>query len=171
VAALARKGLEALETGLNLLSAVILFLLMFYVTAEVGMRYLLNRPLPGHLEASELLIVPAVFLALSYVQARRGHVGMDILRDRFREPVRRGVDCVTDSVALATFVIIAWFSWSNTLLSFRMGDVTPTAHFPTWWSKLSVPVGSALLCVRLAMQIAENLATLLARQRTPRWSP
>lgn len=170
MADLARRGLELLETGLNLLSALILFFLMFYVTAEVGMRYVFNHPLAGHLEASELLIAPAVFLALSYVQARRGHVGMDILRDHFPEQVRRGVDCFTDSVALAAFAVIAWFSWSNTLLSFRMGDVTPTAYFPTWWSKLAVPLGSGLLCIRLLMQIGENLSALFAQRRKRPWS-
>ncbi|MGH7277401.1 MAG: TRAP transporter small permease, partial [Candidatus Rokuibacteriota bacterium] len=56
----AQRSLEALETGLNLLSATLLFLLMFYVTAEVAMRYLFNAPLPGHLEATQLLIAPAV---------------------------------------------------------------------------------------------------------------
>lgn len=155
------KALAVGETGLNLLSALILFFLMFYVTAEVAMRYLFGRPLPGHLEASQLLIAPAVFLALAYVQARRGHVGMDILRDRLRGRTRRAVDCFTDAIALATFAIITWFSLGNVLLSLEVGDVTPTAYIPTWWSKLAVPVGSALLCVRLMMQIGENLVALL----------
>lgn len=155
----ARRGLERLETGLNLLSAVILFLLMFYVTAEVTMRYLFNRPLPGHLEATQLLIAPAVFLALSWVQARRGHVGMDLLHARLPPRWRGLVDCFTVSIALLTFAVITWFSWESTLSAWQVGDVTPTANLQTWWSKLAVPLGAGLLCVRLVMQLVESART------------
>ena len=158
----ARRGLEILETTLNMLSAVVLFLLMFYVTAEVVMRYLFNHPLAGHLEATQLFIAPAVFLALSWVQARRGHVGMDLLHERLPPRARAAVDCLTLSVALAAFAVIGWFSWESARLAWEMGDVTPTAYLQTWWSKLSVPVGIALLCVRLLIQLGESV-TALAR--------
>jgi len=156
-----RRGLEAVETVLNLLSAVTLFLLMFYVTAEVGMRYLFNRPLPGHLEATQLMIAPAVFLALSWVQARRGHVGMDLLYARLSPLGQAAADCVTQAVALVTFATITWFSWLSTLDAWQVGDVTPTANLSTWWSKAAVPLGAGLLCIRLLMQLGASLAALV----------
>lgn len=152
--------LDRLETGLNYLSASILFGLMFYVVAEVGMRYLFNHPLPGHLELSEMLVAPAAFLALSYVQARRGHVGVDLLRDHLSPRARGVMDAVTVTLALVTFAIIAWVSGANTWLAYTVGDVTPTAHVTTWWSKAAVPVGSILLCARLAVQLVEILTAL-----------
>lgn len=161
----ARRCLEALETVLNLLSAVILFALMFYVTAEVAMRYLFNAPLPGHLEATQLFIAPAVFLALSWVQARRGHVGMDLLHERLAPRGRAAVDCLTLAIALVTFLTITWFSWQSTLSAWEVGDITPTANLRTWWSKGAVPLGAALLCVRLLMQLVENVAVLLGPRR------
>lgn len=154
------RWLDGAETGLNYLSAVILFGLMFYVTAEVVMRYLFNRPLSGHFEASELLVVPAAFLPIAYVQARRGHVGVDLLILRLDSRTRTIVDCVTLAVALATFAIIAWMSGENTWLALTMGDVTPTSQLSTWWSKAAVPVGSALLCARLATQLGKNVSAL-----------
>ncbi|HXH82326.1 MAG TPA: TRAP transporter small permease [Candidatus Tectomicrobia bacterium] len=166
----ARRGLEALETSLNLLSAAILFFLMFYVTAEVAMRYLFNAPLAGHLEATQLLIAPAVFLALSWVQARRGHVGMDLLHERLSPRARAAVDIVTLAIALATFLAITWFSWASAVEAWEIGDVTPTANLQTWWSKLSVPLGCALLCVRLLMQLVESLVVAVS-PGSGRWTP
>lgn len=160
-----RRSLEALETGLNLLSATILFFLMFYVTAEVTMRYLFNSPLPGHLEAAQLLIAPAVFLALSWVQARQGHVGMDLLHERLPPRGRALVDCITLSIALITFLAITWFSWESTWSAWEVGDVTPTANLSTWWSKLAVPLGAALLCIRLLMQLVESVASVVTPGR------
>ncbi|HEU5321149.1 MAG TPA: TRAP transporter small permease [Methylomirabilota bacterium] len=159
---MARRILEGLEAGLNLLSAAILFFLMFYVTAEVTMRYLFNAPLPGHLEATQLLIAPAVFLALSWVQARRGHVGMDLLHERLPARAQAAVDCVLLAIALVTFAAITWFAWDSTLSAWEIDDVTPTANLRTWWSKLAVPLGAALLCVRLVMQLLESLVALVA---------
>jgi TRAP-type C4-dicarboxylate transport system permease small subunit len=160
----ARRALEYLETALNLVSALILFALMFYVTAEIFMRYLFNHPLPGHLELTQLLIAPAVFLALSWVQARRGHVGMDILHEKLSPRGRAAADCLTLTLALATFAVITWFSAQSTWTAWEVGDVTPTANITTWWSRAAVPVGSALLCVRLGMQLVESLGILFGRR-------
>jgi C4-dicarboxylate transporter DctQ subunit len=160
-----RRILGRLETALNLLASTILFGLMFYVTAEVVMRYLFNRPLPGHLELTQLFIAPAVFLALSYVQEYRGHVGMDLLVERLSRRRRAAVDAFVLLVALATFVVITWFSWTSAWMSWEMGDVTPTAYLSTWWSKMAVPVGSALLCVRLVLQVVESVRVALGGDR------
>ena len=159
-----RRALERLEIALTLLSATTLFVLMFYVTAEVLMRYLFNRPLPGHLELTQLLIAPAVFLALSWVQARRGHVGMDLLHEKLSPRGRAAADCITLALALATFAVITWFSARSTWTAWDVGDVTPTANITTWWSRAAVPVGSALLCIRLGLQLVENLGVLSGRR-------
>jgi TRAP-type C4-dicarboxylate transport system permease small subunit len=160
-----RRALERLETVLTLLSALILFGLMFYVTAEVLMRYLFNHPLSGHLELTQLLIAPAVFLALSWVQARRGHVGLDLLHARLSPRGRAAADCLTLSLALATFLVITWFSAESTWTAWEVEDVTPTASITTWWSRAAVTVGSALLCVRLLMQVVENVGVAAGGRR------
>jgi TRAP-type C4-dicarboxylate transport system permease small subunit len=157
------RGLERLETALNLLSALILFVLVFYVTAEVAMRYLFNRPLPGHLEMTQLMIAPAVFLALSYVQARRGHVGLDLLHEHLSPRAGWAVETLWLGIALATFTVIAGFSGWAAWMAWQMGDVTPTAYLPTWWSKMAVPAGSALLCLRLLLQMVQNVQKLAGR--------
>lgn len=159
----ARRGLDLLESGLNLLSIGILFALMLYVTAEVVMRYLFDRPLPGHLEMTQLLIAPAALLALSWTQARRGHVGMDMLHDMLPPRGRAAADCFSLAIALATFAVLTWYSFESARLAWEVGDVTPTAALPTWWSKAAVPLGFGLLCIRLALQLAEAAAAAVAR--------
>jgi TRAP-type C4-dicarboxylate transport system permease small subunit len=90
---------------------------------------------------------------------------MDLLHQWLPPRKRALVDCVTLSIALITFVAITWLSWESTWSAWEVGDVTPTANLSTWWSKLAVPVGAALLCVRLLMQLAENLASLVWTRR------
>lgn len=159
----ALKALAAVETGLTLASAAVLFLLMLYVTAEVAMRYLFGRPLPGHLETTQLLIAPAALLALSWVQGKRGHVGMDLVSEMLPARGRALADCICLAVALGTFAVLTWFSWEAAALAWEMSDITPTAYIPTWWSKAAVPLGFGLLCVRLALQLVASGAIMLGR--------
>ncbi|MCW5633482.1 MAG: TRAP transporter small permease [Rubrivivax sp.] len=159
-----RKAHAALETGLTLASSGILFLLMLYVTAEVAMRYLFGSPLRGHLETTQLLIAPAALLALAWLQARRGHVGMDLVVERLSHRARAAADCIALTLALATFAVIAWFSADATWLAWDIGDSTPTAQLPTWWSKAAVPLGFGLLCLRLALQLVASLGVLFGRR-------
>lgn len=155
-----RRTLELVEAGLNFVCAIVLFVLLLYVTAEVTMRTLFNRPLPGHLETSQLLIAAAVFLGLSYAQARRGHVGMDLVIHRLPPKPALIVDVITLLLSFAAVAIIVWYSWEGAINSLLVGDVTPTAEVPTWWSKIAIPIGGGLLCIRFLVQIADNLDRL-----------
>lgn len=154
------RGLALVESGLNLLSTAILFLLLLYVNAEVVMRLAFNSPLPGHLEMSQLLIAAAVFLGLSYAQARRSHVGMDILINRLSAGPALVVDTITLALSCVAIAVIVWYSWEGALHALEIGDVTPTAGLPTWWSKIAVPIGGAVLCLRFIVQIIENIGRL-----------
>lgn len=156
-----KRGFELVEAALNLLSTVILFVLLLYVTAEVLMRTLFNSPLPGHLELSQLLIAAAVFLGLSYAQARRSHVNMDIVISWLPARPALAVDTLTLLLSLAAWAVIVWFSWEGARNAFEIGDVTPTSDVPTWWSKIAVSIGGAVLCLRFLGQIGQNLVDIV----------
>jgi len=75
------RALRRIEYILVAASVLTTLFAMAFVGAEVLMRYAFNAPIPGHLEGSELLMPIIVFLAISYTQATRGHVGMDLVLD------------------------------------------------------------------------------------------
>lgn len=154
------RALEMVEAVLNLVSSIVLFILLLYVTAEVTMRLMFNSPLAGHLEMSQLLIAASVFLGLAYAQARRGHVGMDILINRLPPRPAMIFDTITLFLSFVAVGIIVWYAWSGAVNSFLIGDVTPTSDVPTWWSKAAVPIGGGLLCIRFLVQIGQNLDRL-----------
>jgi TRAP-type C4-dicarboxylate transport system permease small subunit len=155
-----QRGLEFVESALNLLSTAILFFLLLYVNAEVVMRFVFNNPLPGHLELSQLLIAAAVFLGLAYAQARRSHVGIDILIKALPPGPALVVDTITLALSLAAVAVVVWYSWDSALHALAINDITPTAELPTWWSKIALPIGGAVLCVRFLVQMIENLTRL-----------
>jgi TRAP-type C4-dicarboxylate transport system permease small subunit len=132
---------------------VVLFVTLF-VGAEVLMRYLFNAPIPGHLEGSELLAPVIVFLGLSYTQATHGHVGMDLLLDALTPAARRWAEVATLLVSIFVCAVLALFSFRNAYQLWLYDDVTMSPpYFKTWPAAAAIPVGYALISVRMYIQI------------------
>lgn len=133
--------------------AVLLFVMAF-LGAEVLMRYAFNSPIPGHLEGSELLVPIIVFLALSYTQATRGHVGMDLVLDALPQRARRIAEMATLVVSIFICAVLAYFSFKHARQLWEYDDVTMTPpYFKTWPSAAAIPLGYALTAFRMYLQV------------------
>ena len=134
-------------------SACVILFVMAFVCAEVVMRYGFNAPIPGHLEGSELLMPIIVFLALSYTQATEGHVGMDLLLDNLPREPRRYATIATLLVSIFICAVLAWYSFKNARQLWEYNDVTMTPpYFPTWPAAAAIPLGYALIAMRMYLQ-------------------
>ena len=149
--------LRRIETFLTYLSAAIILFVMTYVLAEVLMRYAFNSPLPGHLEGAELLLPMIVFLAVSYTQARNGHVGMSLLIDLLPADTRRITDICTLALSALTCAVLAYFGAKQALFSWQIDDVTMTPpYWPIWPSAAVVPMGYLFLTIRMSLQALQR---------------
>ena len=143
-----------LESVLLAGSAAIILVVMVFVGAEVLMRYAFNAPIPGHLEGSELLMPLIVFLALSYTQATRGHVGMDLVLDALAPAARRYATVGTLLISLLVCAVLAYFSFKHAYQLWLYDDVTMTPpYFPTWPSAAAIPLGYGLISIRMYLQL------------------
>ena len=149
--------LRRIESFLTYLSAAIILFVMTYVLAEVLMRYAFNSPLPGHLEGAELLLPMIVFLAVSYTQARNGHVGMSLLIDLLPAGTRRITDICTLTLSALTCAVLAYFGAKQALFSWQIDDVTMTPpYWPIWPSAAVVPMGYLFLTIRMSLQALQR---------------
>lgn len=91
--------------------AIILMSMMLVTVLDVIGRYLLNRPLTGATEITELLLSAVVFIGLPAATLDREHVTVDFLTERLPsaiERIRAPVIAVASGVIL---VVIAWRLW------------------------------------------------------------
>ena len=145
--------LRQLELALLAGAVIIIVFVMFFVGAEVVMRYAFNAPISGHLEGSELLLPVIVFLAISYTQATRGHVGMDLLLDMLSPATRRYAEMATLIVSVFACAILAYFSAKHAYQLWLFDDVTMTPpYFRTWPAAVAIPVGYCLISFRMYLQ-------------------
>ena len=123
------------------------------LTLSVVMRYFLKMPTDWQDEASIFLLVGATFLTGAYVQAHRGHVGIEALGEILSAGVNRARLLFVD---VASFMFCAFFSWKSwTLLHEAFVDEQTTSS--TWGPPLWIPyglmsVGMTLLSLQLLLQ-------------------
>ena len=151
-----------IEEWMNLASVFIIMYLMFFATAEIVGRYLFNAPIPGHVEIVELIMAGIVFLGIAHTEHLGAHVRMEL----FITKVLRGrgyhiAEVVSILLSLFVYGFILVYSLKSTIFSFQMGDSTTYLYWPTWPSKLAIPVGSFFLCVRFLIEIIQHTAQVI----------
>lgn len=95
------------------LAACLLLALMAVTGVDVVGRYLLNAPLSGAFELTELLLGALVFVALPLVSRTGSHVEVDLLVELLPRPVTRFLGL---SAAVISAAVLAFFAWRLVLL-------------------------------------------------------
>lgn len=131
-------------------------------TLDVVLRYIFNAPLPGVFILCEMLMVGAVYLSISYVQQRKGHVRVDIFIDKLKGNPRNAVEIATLLVSLAGFGIMFWktgeYAWEAWITEdHAMGLI----KYPFWPAKAALSIGVGLLCVRLILDLRHYFTDLI----------
>jgi TRAP-type C4-dicarboxylate transport system permease small subunit len=96
-----------------------LALLMFLTVADVCGRYLLNRPVSGTFELTEMSMVLIVFLALGLAQHHNEHISLDLAYNHFPSWLKKVTDL---SVELINFVVLVAMTWQLYNYFVRMLD-------------------------------------------------
>jgi TRAP-type C4-dicarboxylate transport system permease small subunit len=139
------------------------------LTWEVIGRYFLKIPSEWQDELSVFLLVGATFLAAAWIQARRGHVGIDALAAILPPGADRIRRIFADFASLVFCVFFCWKSWTLLIEAIEEGQITGSPWGPPLWIPYGVmTAGMTLLCLQLALQLAGWFAPQAAEARRPR---
>lgn len=146
---------------LGYIAAVILGFMMMLTVVDVFFRYILNAPLTGAIEVSELLMVVLVFPALGWIAIERSHIRVDLLVSRWPKRVQMIVEIITLLLTLGTYAYITWQS----LLESRNVDMTTSLlsipEAPFHWV---MTAGFLMLCLAIVSLVIEDVQ-FLAREK------
>jgi TRAP-type C4-dicarboxylate transport system permease small subunit len=154
--------LAKIEAALALSAAIILFVVMLIVAADVGMRYAFNQPFSWSYDLISLYLVLAIFyFCLSRAFATHAHVGVDILHYYVSQQTRRAFELITCLVSAPIFAAIAIVCWRRAHLAFTGHDVMAGAiEWPSWAFIMLAPIGAGLLTLRLILNGIAHAVTL-----------
>jgi TRAP-type C4-dicarboxylate transport system permease small subunit len=139
---------------------IALVLAAFILTYSVFSRYIFKAATDWQDEAAVFCIVGAVFLCAAYVQAGRGHIGIEALASILPPAVNRVRVVLVDAVSLLFCAFFAWKSW--TLWHEAWVDKMTTSS--TWAPPLAIPyglmsTGMTLLTLQLLLQLIAHFVT------------
>lgn len=158
------RGSAPLNSALNAVGSIGIFLLMCLICADVVGRYGFNSPVAGVTEIVELSIVVIVFVQLADTSARGRLTRADSLLNRLR-PTRprlaHGIDGVASLCGVALMAILAYGVIPAAVLDFERGSYSGTVGiftFPSWPVKAIVGVGSVLTGLQLLLISLQSFA-------------
>ena len=149
-------------------AAVIERVLAFAFLIAVGLnflnvigRYVFGYTPSGTDEIQIYIMVWMAFVGAAVITWRNQHLRMDVLFQRFPEPLRRAVfvfECVV-FVAVASFVTLQSFYY--VLRMYNLGQVSDLAGIPVWIPHAAVVVGFALMTLIILRRVTGFLLLLL----------
>jgi len=150
-------ALALVNRAVTLAGRVALLLASLVLTYSVVSRYLVKAATDWQDEVAVFCIVGAVFLAGAWVQAERGHIGIEALASILPPRVNRVRIAVVDILSLAFCAFFAWKSW--TLFHEAWVDKMTTSS--TFSPPLTIPyglmaAGMTLLVAQIALQVVRH---------------
>jgi len=151
--------LDRVNGVLLVLSAVAAAAAGGILTWEVIGRYFFKIPSDWQDELSIFLLVGATFGSAAWIQARRGHVGIDALQHVLPAAADRLRRFLADLVSLAFCAFFCWRCWVLLLEAIDEGQTTDSAWGPPLWIPYGVmAIGMSVLVAQILLQFLAQFA-------------
>lgn len=121
----ARLG-AVLDAGLSWIAGVILFVMMILTSVDVFTRYVLNSPIRGAFEISEILMAVLIFAGLPLVSRKDEHVTIEFGQGLIPRFLRPFMNAMVHLACSAMMFGAAWLMWLKAQRVGQYGDNTAT---------------------------------------------
>ena len=166
---------RGLEKGITVRSLIKIFdrdiekwaLLIFYVILVVTMAVeVIRREVFSYSSVWGEEIVRYSFIYLAWIAAaaavrERGHIRIDVLFHYVPQRVKSVLYIFGDLAMLFVAVLAFYWSYETVMVSVKYGSVTDGLRLPKFWFLMAVPVGFALVLIRLAQSIIRDIRDLV----------
>lgn len=147
------RFVRVLVNAAFIVSAVAALLIMMIGSIDVLGTYLFNTPLAAAVEAQEVLMGIAIFLAFAGTQRRREHIDVDIVKKLLPQPVQHVLTLLAIMLAMLIFGLIAWRSMQLALNSWQIRETAAAAFpFPLYPGKFLVSFGAGVAAIESLRQ-------------------
>jgi len=150
---LADRTFFKLESFLNLLGGIVIFLLVFLATANVLGRWLFDMPVDGYVDWVEQSMAFMAFLGIAYTKRLGGHIRMDMLVSRLHGTRLWLLELFSSLLMLFITLVLIYGSSLHFWRAYSIGDSSLDIDLPTWPAKIVVPFALSVLAIRIMLQI------------------
>ncbi len=128
------------------IASLIIFLIVFSMLYEVISRYVFQAPTTWGMELATLLFGPYFLLGGAYLLHMRGHVNLDLLKDRLSDSQQRMLDIFSFVIIIIFSIIMLVYSLPPAIEAMEYKETSFSAWNPPIWPvKFAIPVSVLLL--------------------------
>jgi TRAP-type C4-dicarboxylate transport system permease small subunit len=152
---------ERLAFAILLVGGFGMLMSMFLGVADVVGSQILRIPVPGPKELTESTMVVIVFGALTYAQIRRSHIRVELLYTRAGPRMQAAMDVLAGVCGLIFFGLLLWQAIGEAQYSLQIHEATVgLIRFPLYPARIVLAAGTALLILRLALDVVHDLGRI-----------
>lgn len=151
------KIINAIPRVSGILSMVFIFLLMILITADVGLRVSLNKPITGAIEIAELLMVVIVFFGLSWTAQNKMHIKVDLIVSHYPKRTQKIIDIVNYAITLIVTAVLCWRTFVETGNVKLFGLVSAYIEVPKYPFYAIAAIGWGCLFIATIGSIIETI--------------
>lgn len=134
---------------------------MFYVSINVGGRYLFNQPVAGAMEASGEAMIYIVYLSLAYIQLGDNHIRIDFIFPIVSIKTKGLIDILTFLIGIVFFSFLSWLSFKAAMHSLDIMEVAwGSVAFPIYPQRFVVSLGSLMMAIQLLLDLMQTILNL-----------
>lgn len=161
------KIVDLLSKIALLFGGILLLAMAVNVTYGVVARYVFNSPSVVAIELTKILMIPALVLAVSYVQRYDRHLQVDFLSSRFPHKARLLLlQVIVPIMALFVVYVLVWKGWQSAMYSRSINETSYSSWAePLWLVRVTIPIGYALLFLVLITQVIKGIASLFREEK------
>lgn len=147
-----------LERACGVLAKLALVLMMLVMGAELVLRNAFGYSWEGTDEAAGYLLVAVTFLSLATSQAHGGYHELLLVKNRLSPRARSRLEVAMLAICLVCAAVLTWYFVRLVIGTWNSEERSMTSlRVPLWIPRLTMPLGTAALCVTLVLAIRRTL--------------
>ena len=157
------RAIDILSNGALLIAGIMLLAMGFNVTYGVVTRYVFDAPSIVAIEMTKILMIPALVLAVSYVQRNGRHLKVDFLSMRFPQVIQHILlEIVVPIIGLFVGYVLVWKGLDSAIYSLQINETSFAVwEEPLWPVRMTIPSGYGLLSIVMIGQLCRGVGALI----------
>jgi len=155
------RALQWVNHAMVVLGMFALLIASVVLTYSVVSRYVMKASTDWQDEAAVFCLVGATFLCGAFVQALRGHVGIEAVAGLLPNALNRLRLMLVDLLSAAFCAFFSWKSWALFHEAWAEGQTTSSSWAPPLWIPYALmAAGMSLLTLQILVQLSARLNAL-----------
>jgi len=157
--AMKMKWLNGITRGgtnfLSWIGVLGLVLMMFSITVNVVMRYVLHMPISGSTDIVMILMALIVPSGLAYAESQDEHIAVTFLFDRLSRHVQRVIRVFIYTITTCLLLLFAWETFESSIYSFKVMESSDVFEIPFYPFKFILGIGFLFWALEVLLKFSK----------------